>query len=83
MKHSEYPNPHEVVVVHKPLLVEDNGREFNQVQSVIVDGTPLCLTKPGKVVVEAVVGGANYYVTVTLLAKSVNSEAYEPEEKTS
>ncbi len=67
-----YPEPHEVVVVHKPITVGyPTERTWDRVTTVEIDGKALCLPKDGVVKVEADVGGAGYTVTVEVLATSV------------
>lgn len=75
MRRDEYPEAHDVVLVTREL--GGATKSFDSVESVLIDGHPLCLPKDVDVVLTASAGGLQY-VTVTILAKSVTSQHYDP-----
>lgn len=81
MKKSDYPSPHAVTMIYREIPAGRGRDPFSQVQTLLVDDQPLCLPKDAVVNVEVDTGGVGYRITTTIVARTINSEAYEYEAK--
>jgi hypothetical protein len=79
MRRDEYPDPHHVTIVARDLgeIGLSSMTSFESVETVLIDGRPVCLVKDAVLRIEPSVGGAGHSVTMEVLAGRLSMEHYE------
>lgn len=78
MRRDEYPEPHHITVVSRDLpTFPEGGASFESVETVLIDGAPVCLARDALLRIEPSVGGAGHHVTMEVVAGTLTVERYE------